>query len=186
MPAPSPRVRFAAVQIALVAAVVAGLWLSYPSWRLGQVADRVKTEYPDLQEITPAKLAAWRGTPKEAQPVVLDARTKEEFAVSHLIDAHRVDAEAPLNPAEDLPDDRNQEIVVYCTTGERSAPFARRLLQAGYPKTLVLEGGIIRWANEGRPMQDAAGSLVTIVHPGDETTAKLLKDAHRADVPVAR
>lgn len=184
MPLPSARVRFIAVQVVLAVAVVGGLWLSYPSWRLGQIADRVKTQYPDLPEITPAKLAAWRGTPSEAQPVVLDSRTREEFAISHLLNAHRVDGDAPLNPVEDLPDDRNQAIVVYCNTGERSAAFARRLLQAGYPKTMVMEGGIIRWANEGRPMQNETGALVTLVHPGDEQAARLLKDEHRAGLPA--
>ena len=35
---PRPAVlRFAAMQLTLAAAVAAGLWLSFPAWRLGQV-----------------------------------------------------------------------------------------------------------------------------------------------------
>jgi rhodanese-related sulfurtransferase len=177
-------VRFVALQVALAAAVGAGLWLAYPGWRLGLVTDRVRAQYPDVPQMAAADLAALLASPQASKPVLLDVRTPEEYAASHLIEAHRLTPGEVLNP-DDLPDDRGRAIVVYCSTGERSASFARRLQREGYRTVLILEGGIVRWANEGRPMTNGAG-LVTRVHPGDAETARLLKEAHRAAVPAAR
>ncbi len=176
-------VRLIAVQLALAAAVGAGLWMSYPGWRLGRITDRLRNEYRDLQFITPADFAGWLAHEKGVHPVILDVRTPAEFEVSHLIEARRVAPEAALNPSE-LPGDHQRDIVVYCSTGERSAPFARRLQRAGYQSVFVLDGAIVRWANEGRPMTNGR-KLVTQVHPGDSKTAPLLKGAHRATVPPA-
>ncbi len=43
-----------------------------------------------------ADLASWRADSLRQQPVVLDARTEDEFAVSHLPDAARIDPYRPL------------------------------------------------------------------------------------------
>ena len=98
------------------------------------------------------------------------------------VGAHRVTAEGDLNP-EELPEDRRWTMVVYCSTGERSAAYARRLQRAGFKNVFVLEGAIVRWANEGRPMTDDRG-LVTRVQPRDGKTAPLLKGSHRAAIPA--
>src|SRR5260221_2157363 len=123
MPSRPALVRFAAIQVALAAAVGAGLWLSFPAWRLGQVTDRIRKQYPDVPQIATADLATWLASPKTVKPVILDVRSRDEYDVSHLIEAHRVDPAAELNP-DDLPDDHGRAIIVYCSTGERSAPFA--------------------------------------------------------------
>lgn len=175
--------RFGAIQTALALAVVAGLWLSYPAWRLGQISERVRKEYPDVAQLNGADFAKWLGSPKEIKPVILDVRSPEEYAVSRLFDAHRVDPLAELNP-DDLPDDHGRSIVVYCSTGERSAAFARRLGRAAYQHVAILEGGIVRWANEGRPLTDGTG-LVTRVQTDPESAA-LVKRAHRTGATPAR
>lgn len=170
-------IRFAAIQLTLAAAVAAGLWLSYPAWRLGKISDRVRKEYPDVAQLSTADLAVWLGSAKTIKPVILDVRTPEEYAVSHLFEAHRVDPLGELNP-DDLPDDHGRSLVVYCSTGERSAAFARRLQRAAYQHVAILEGGIVRWANDGRPLTDGRG-LVTRVQTDAESNA-LLKRAHRS------
>lgn len=174
----SVQLRFGLLQFALLAAVVAGLWLAFPGWRLGRVTERVRRDYPDVVQISTKDLAAWLAKPKATKPVILDARTEQEYATSHLLDAHRVDPDGELK-ADDLPDDKARAIVVYCSTGERAAAYGRRLQRAGYSSVTLLEGAIVRWANEGRPMTNGR-ELVTRVHPFDPQTARLLKDAHRA------
>lgn len=183
MPLSPVQVRFAVLQLTLLAALVVGLWLAYPGWRLGLVTERIRKEYPDVMQISTRDLAAWLAAPKGVKPVILDARTEAEFATSHLLEAHHVNPEAELS-TDDLPDDRKRAIVVYCSTGERSAAYGRRLQRAGYSSVMLLEGAIVRWANEGRPLTNDRG-LVTQVHPGDSQTARLLKGARRAAVPAA-
>jgi rhodanese-related sulfurtransferase len=182
MPLSRASVRFAALQVALAAAVGVGLWLSYPGWRLGLISDRVRRQYPDVPQISSADLAGSLASPSGVKPVLLDVRTAQEYDVGHLLESHRISLEQPLS-ADDLPEDRGRAIVVYCSTGERAAAFARRLQRDGYQSVFVLEGGIVRWANEGRPMTNGR-ELVTRVHPGDSQTALLLKQAHRGTLPT--
>jgi rhodanese-related sulfurtransferase len=183
MPPRRALVRFGALQLALVAAVGTGLWLAWPAWRLGQVTDKIRRLYPDVPQLSTADLTAWLVSQNSIKPVLLDVRTPAEFEVGHLIEAHPINPDSELAD-DDLPEDRGRAIVVTCSTGERSAAFARRLQRAGYTHIFALEGGIIRWANEGRPMTNDR-ELVTRVHPGDPETARLLKGARRAAVPAA-
>lgn len=106
--------------------------------------------------------------------VVLDAREPDEYEVSHLLGAHRVDPDAGDVKGE-LPDGTPQDarIVVYCSVGYRSAAVARRLEKAGYEHVFNLEGGIFQWANEGRPVY-RDGEPVERVHPYDATWGRLL------------
>ena len=65
--------------------------------------------------------------------------------------------------------------------GLRSTALGVALQQAGYSGIFNLEGGIFRWANEGRPLVKADGPA-TVVHPYSHWTGYLLKKRYRADV----
>lgn len=175
-------IRLAIIQAVMFAAIGVGLWLSFPAWRLGQTSDRLRRDFPDVPQITPADLAGWRTSGATDWPVLIDVRTQKEFDFSHLIEARRVEAEGEL-PGGVFPEDPKRVIVVTCSTGERSTPFARRLLQSGFQRVFVLEGGLVRWANEGRPLTNDH-ELVTRVY-GDAEVERLLKRAHRSIPPAA-
>ena len=100
--------------------------------------------------------------------VILDTRTPEEFAVSHLPGARLVPFgvwQAIAGPA--LPADlaRDKPIIVYCTIGWRSGKTTEALRARGYVQAVNLFGGIIQWHNEGAPLVDASGQATTRVHP---------------------
>lgn len=84
--------------------------------------------------------------------VLLDVRTKEEFAEGHLEGAMLIDqkqddftekvkAQIPLG----------KTIAIYCRSGRRSAHAAERLAPLGY-KSVNLKGGIIAWKEAGLPV----------------------------------
>ena len=84
---------------------------------------------------------------EESGFVILDVRTREEFAAGHIPGAICVPNEsiADVPPAE-LPD-KAQRILVYCRSGRRSKEAAQKLADMGY--TAVMEfGGIIDWTGE--------------------------------------
>jgi rhodanese-related sulfurtransferase len=49
--------------------------------------------------------------------------------------------------------DPERRLILYCSTGERSAMAAATLRSMGYRDVRVLEGGIEAWKREGRPVE---------------------------------
>ena len=76
--------------------------------------------------------------------IILDVRTKEEYAEGHIPGAICVPNEMiGKDMPEELPD-KEQLILVYCRSGNRSKKAAEKLVKIGY--TNVKEfGGIITW-----------------------------------------
>jgi len=131
----------------------------------------IRHDFPAAPAILPDTLAARLGGP--AAPVLLDVREPEEFAVSHLAGARRVDPEASALPEEVLALPRDTPIVAYCSVGYRSAAVVERLRAEGFTRVENLEGSIFRWANEGRPVV-RDGTAVREVHPYDRAWGVLL------------
>jgi len=131
----------------------------------------ISLRFPGTDWIETGRLAEWLEAQDQPKPVLLDARTQDEFDVSHLAGARRVDPDAealdPQDPSHQTP------IIVYCSVGYRSAAVARRLEAAGFGHVYNLEGGIFQWANEGRPIY-RAGEAAEKVHPYNRTWGRLL------------
>lgn len=174
------------VPFLLAAAVaVAVLWLQSDhgvrslTWR---AVDRdLAARYPGLPSTTPERLAARLAAPEP--PLLLDARTPAEVAVSHLPGARRIDPDADAaGLAVVLGEvDPSREIVVYCSVGVRSARVAQRLRRAGFENVEALDGSIFRWANQGRPLVRAR-EPVEVVHPYNAVWGQLLDPSRRADL----
>lgn len=85
---------------------------------------------------------------------LLDVRTPDEYAESHLAGAHNLDW---LNEAEFKRDaagiDKAKTVYVYCRSGRRSNAAASYLLGEGY-KVVDLEGGILGWIKAGLPVEE--------------------------------
>ncbi len=146
-------------------------------WSL--VKAKIRHDFPNVKRITTTQLAAWLKDEKRVPPLLLDVRTRAEFEVSHLQNAHHVEPNASAATIEQ-PWDR--AIVTYCSVGYRSGGFAEKLRVAGFTNVVNLEGSIFQWANEGRPIfRD--DRQVEKVHPFNRTRGLLLHKEHRADVP---
>ena len=139
-------------------------------------------KFPDGRWVTVAELVRWRSDPGKAQPVVLDARTEDEYAVSHLQGAVRIDPFKPsLRALRGFAMDT--AIVVYSSVGYRGARVAAFLSRQRYPQVLNLDGGVFRWANEGQPVfrQDRPTAEV---HPYNPTWGFLLESSYRIKAPA--
>jgi rhodanese-related sulfurtransferase len=146
-------------------------------------AIRLITDYkfPNGKWVDAAELVRWRADPGRAPPVVLDARTEDEYAVSHLQGAVRIDPYKPsLRPLRGF--SKDTAIVLYSSVGYRGARVADFLARQGYSQVYNLEGGEFRWANEGRPVfrQDRPTGEV---HPYDPTWGLLLESQYRIKAP---
>jgi rhodanese-related sulfurtransferase len=138
-------------------------------------------KFPNGEWVDATELVRWRADPGRAPPVVLDARTEDEYAVSHLEGAVRIDPYKPsLRPLRGF--SKDTAIVVYSSVGYRGARVADFLARQGYTQAYNLEGGQFRWANEGRPVF-RQGRPTADVHPYNPTWGLLLESQYRIKAP---
>ena len=112
--------------------------------------------------------------------LVLDAREKDEFAVSHIEGAKRVDPSiwhsAFMSKFGAMA--KGKTVVIYCSVGERSSKMAKyvqqALMQNGAKGVYNLHGGIFKWHNEKRPLRATKGST-DFVHPYNKHWGQLVK-----------
>jgi rhodanese-related sulfurtransferase len=142
-------------------------------WAMRVVANR----FPDVPQLSSGILAEWLADPDRTAPKLLDARSAEEHAVSHLPGATRVGPEtSDAGLSALVPTDR--PVVVYCSAGYRASQLARRLRRLGHRDVANLSGGIFQWANEGREVHR---DRVTTreVHPFKRIFSRLLRPDRR-------
>lgn len=160
--------------VVLVAAFIAALTLAPPGqarepFTLDAVRVQVQQDYASVAQISGDKL-------KDALPkgntLLLDVREKDEYAVSHIPGAQRVDPDmwtstflkAFKNKA------RGKTVVFYCSVGVRSSQLAASvqaaLKESGARAVYNLDGGVFAWHNAKRPLVNANGPT-DYVHPFD-------------------
>lgn len=84
-----------------------------------------------------------------ANAVLLDVRTQEEFDEKHLVEAQLIDIRQPqhfMDAAQAL--DKEKHYFIYCRSGARSAQACQLLDQLGVAATYNLKGGILAWTGE--------------------------------------
>ena len=79
--------------------------------------------------------------------IILDVRTPEEFAEKHIPDAINIPNETI--GTEEIPElpDKEQLILVYCRSGNRSKQASEKLVRLGYTN-IVEFGGINDWPGD--------------------------------------
>lgn len=132
----------------------------------------VRDTFPDVPRMTTQQLAARLEAGRGDGIVLLDARTADEFSVSHLQGAVRATGVGAALRAVEAHAGK-PAIVVYCSVGYRSSELAARLHERGVANVFNLEGSLFQWANEGRPLYRGA-ERVEHVHPFDEDWGQLL------------
>ena len=105
---------------------------------------------PTYRQVSPSEAAAMMET--EADYILLDVRTQEEYRQSHIPGAICVPNETI--GSEEIPalPDKAQLILVYCRSGNRSKNAARILAGKGY-KVLELGTGFRGWVAADKPIE---------------------------------
>ncbi len=89
---------------------------------------------------------------KTSQPLVLDVRTPPEYAAGHLQGSIHI----PLNQLQtrqaELASHKDEPILVYCATGNRSTVAAKILIDNGFHRVSNLRHGIVDWARKQYPV----------------------------------
>lgn len=160
-------------------AAVARDWryMLHPPQTLAQVERDVAARYSDVGQITVGELATAQS--RKAPLLLVDVREADEFAVSRVRGAIRLDPDASVNAAKSLLSEpaRGRMVVFYCSVGQRSSAMARRvqspLIADGARGVVNLRGGIFAWHNAGLPLVNAGGAT-RYVHPYNAEWGRLL------------
>jgi rhodanese-related sulfurtransferase len=101
------------------------------------------------------------------QPYVLDVRTPDEFAAGHVPGAVNIPHDQLAKRLAEVPKDR--DVVLYCRSGRRAELAGEVLAGNGYSRLQHLEGDIVAWVDNGRPVEkprDPAACVAALTSGG--------------------
>jgi rhodanese-related sulfurtransferase len=105
-------------------------------------------------ELDPLQLAELLAADTDVQ--VIDVREPYERAAGHIAGTAHIALAELAGRAGELAQER--PIVFYCRVGSRSQMAAQAFRASGY-QAHSLRGGLVRWAQEGRPLEPADGHV---------------------------
>jgi rhodanese-related sulfurtransferase len=124
-----------------------------------------------VPEVSVADLTLSHGT------LLLDAREKPEYQVSHIANAILVGYDKlDLSTLKNV--DKHKPIIVYCSVGYRSEKVAEKLISQGFTNVKNLYGGIFEWKNEGKEVINDQG-ITENVHAFSRTWGIWLKKGNK-------
>ncbi len=101
-----------------------------------------KTSYKQITQDEAKKMIG-----NEKDIIILDVRTEEEYAGGHIPDAVCIPNESITEKISSELPDKDQTILVYCRSGNRSKQASQKLADMGY-KNVYEFGGINTWNGE--------------------------------------
>ena len=99
-----------------------------------------------MMQLSPQELA--QRLKSENPPRLLDVREPGEFAICSFPGAELIPLGELAARADEIDDWKNDEIIVYCHHGIRSAHAIGHLSALGFTRLFNLAGGIDRWSRE--------------------------------------
>ena len=148
---------------------------------LANVHQALSKKFDEVSHLSAEQLES---LPSE-QVLILDVREAEEYAVSHLDNALRVDPGISNRQfmQQFESDLQNKIVIFYCSVGYRSSDLAEDLqeglVQNGAKAVYNLEEGIFGWHNADMPLVNDTGKTSRI-HPYDDHWGRLI--VHQQDV----
>lgn len=111
-----------------------------------QVVDYAAASYTELSTETAAQIL------QNTNPLILDVRTQQEFQQGYIEGANLLPVQVLQQNIDKLEPYKDQDILIYCATGNRSTVASRLLIEAGFRKIYNLRHGIADWAQRGQPV----------------------------------
>jgi molybdopterin/thiamine biosynthesis adenylyltransferase/rhodanese-related sulfurtransferase len=113
-------------------------------------AELIRAVKSRIEEVDPGVVHEFVGSPNGADPVLVDVRESDEFAVGYIPGAKHIPRGYLEQRIEGVVPDRSTPIVLYCAAGNRSAYAARTLQEdLGYEHVQSMTGGITLWKDRG-------------------------------------
>ena len=76
---------------------------------------------------------------------IVDVRSPQEYEEGHIDGAINIPLYEINNKFDEIINDKNQEIVLYCLSGQRSKDAYKKVVKLGYSNVFNLHGGLENW-----------------------------------------
>lgn len=103
-------------------------------------------------DISPERVAEWIAEDPSVQ--VIDVREAYEREAGHIEGTRHIELTKLSSQADSL--ERERPVVFYCRVGARSTMAAQALRASGF-EAYSMNGGLVRWAQEERPLSPPGG-----------------------------
>ncbi len=136
--------------------------------------------------------AAFNKLTEDPATIVVDMRNHYEYEVGHFDQAIEVPSDTfreqlPLS-AEMLEEDKDKNIIMYCTGGIRCEKASAYLLHKGFANVFHLEGGIIHYANtvkeQGLENKFRGKNFVFDDRMGERISEEVIARCHQCGAPA--
>jgi len=81
--------------------------------------------------------------------ILIDVRTRDEYDLGHITNAVNFDFYSDTFQDSILELPKNENIILYCRTNNRSTKTANILKENGFDNISVIKGGITEWVRNG-------------------------------------
>jgi rhodanese-related sulfurtransferase len=105
-------------------------------------------------DVDPARVAEWLEEDPTLQ--VIDVREAYEREAGHIAGTRHIELNHLTAEASTV--DRERPVIFYCRVGGRSTMAAQAFRASGF-QAYSMDGGLRRWADEGRPLEPEGGSV---------------------------
>ncbi len=105
--------------------------------------------------------------------LILDTRSENEFAVSHIPGATFIDYDN-FDEMDVASISKDSEVVLYCSIGYRSERIGEKMIDMGFKNVKNLYGGIFHWKNTDNEVIDTKGDTTDHVHTYNRLWSKWL------------
>jgi molybdopterin/thiamine biosynthesis adenylyltransferase/rhodanese-related sulfurtransferase len=113
-------------------------------------AEFIRQIKSQIEEVDPAEVNGLLDGNGNSGTIIVDVRESEEWDAGHIPGARHVPRGHLESRIEGAAPDRNQRVVLYCASGNRSALAAHTLReQLGYENVASMTGGITLWKDRG-------------------------------------
>ncbi len=89
---------------------------------------------------------------RNTSPLILDVRTQGEFQRGYIQGAKLLPVQVLQQYLHTLERYKNQDVFIYCATGNRSTVASRILIESGFKRIYNLRYGIADWEKRGYPV----------------------------------
>lgn len=103
--------------------------------------------------------------------IILDARSKAEFEISHIENARFIGFKE-FSPDQLKGISKESKVAIYCSIGYRSEKIGKKLKELGFTDVRNVYGSIFEWVNQGHQIVDKNGQVTDKLHTYNRSWSK--------------